>query len=334
MPYSAAVKTALETNGAEQFLKDYCVMAKAGGGHSTATQNADPTQNKKVKDVTGGIGVKPAHGPQVQTEFHPPQLHAYFEAAPPNTNALRIFKERVTVYFDDQANMNGVAGLPCYVVPSAGDTAVGVKVPVYHHGDPQFIFTTTQDGCTFQMSGLQTEPFVSHTNAFTNVGGQPKGTILANRIAQLRAAFITGGAVAGDVDLDVSQFALHPNTGDQSQKDQSEAALRRGRQAQDLQVTDHTIGRTLSYWKVDQQSVNVINGQWKPATSLIIGQVNPVNGRWAFYYQECGDLHVKKVEKTKVAFIRVGRTAQAFAGTVVFVAGKFWPGPITETPFP
>ncbi len=247
----------------------------------------------------------------------------------------------MSVYFDTASPVGGVAGLPVYLIPSAADQAIGAQLPVHAPGNPNYVFTTTQDGCTVEISGPPNQPFVSHSNAYT--AGAGAAAALPGKIAAFQAALVAGGADPLVVGQNRAQFALYPDAAlggvaaggqNEAQSDQARRLLQ-GAHANIQTYRKHKrIGHSRTYWTVHQDIINILNGggQWKPSTSLIAGNWEAPG--WAFYYQECGRLKMQETKHRKLGRIVLRVRHREHDGQTVFVVGRFWPGPRTETPFP
>ncbi|MBV8551860.1 MAG: hypothetical protein JOY54_11200 [Acidobacteriaceae bacterium] len=340
MPYSGQLRNEFVALGAEGFLSTYVVKAQAGGGsrtahaqdlYTTAAQpGLNPAENRRVTAITGGLGS--AAGNQIQINAAP-QVFAYFTPAVLPTFRHPVFKPAVTVWFDSAQNIGGVNGLPCFLVPSAADRAVGIQIPAHAPGDPVYVFTTTQDGCSFRISGTFAQPYLSHTNAYSAAPAARPATLLA-RLNLLQTAFINGGPPV-PVNQNLAEFALFPTDGSESQRDQSRRLLQYRHQNRQKHRKSLTIGHKNYFWSVHQDTINAINGAWKPSTSLIIGEYDAANQVWNFAYQECGDVKISEFSERKVGTIKLKQTpVRDMTCGAIYVSGHFWPGIPTETPFP
>ena len=240
--------------------------------------------------------------PEIQFQAAP-RVFAYFTF--PEAPAFRhpIFKASVSIWFDNAANLGGVAGLPCFLVPSAMDRAIGIQIPAHVGGDPIHVFTTTQDGCSFRISGPFAQPYLSHTNAFSSPPAMRPAALLA-RLSSAgryeRGRRRTGRSVSRRV-----RSASHRWL--ESQRDQSRRLLQFSHNHQQKYRRSLTVGHKNYYWGVHADTVNAINGGWKPATSLIIGAYDAGSQIWNFAYQECGDLKISEFTRRKVGAVTLTR---------------------------
>ncbi len=346
MPYSVELRDELVNRGVVYFLSKYRVKAVAGGMSLTATSShnlAGPQQ--RLHEQLGGFG----HLDMAILEQHrdlAPPTHAYFErtifAPPPPPEIMRrirgirkrsvLFKDTVTVYFDTANQVGGVPGLPVYLIPSAARNAVGAKLPVHGANSPDFVFTTTQTGCTFEISGNPAEPFVSHTNARGLVGA---GVALSVRIAALQAALAAAGAdPAGIIGNDRAQFALYPTPEYEAQDRQVGRVLQQANANEQTYRKNKMIGHSRTNWTVHGDTLRdlLVGGALKPTSSLIVGNWTGIH--WGFSYQECGRFKMVETKRRKLGRIFLKTLHQEREGVSVYVVGHFWPGARTETPFP
>lgn len=349
MPYSGQLLNEFLALGAEGFLSTYALKSNAGGGARTANAQelyatspnpgVNPAHNVRLTSVTGGLGRitdpgigGPVPAPQIQIQAAP-RVFAYFTFPEAPAFPHPIFKASVSIWFDNAANLGGVAGLPCFLVPSAMDRAIGIQIPAHVGGDPIHVFTTTQDGCSFRISGPFAQPYLSHTNAFSSPPAMRPAALLA-RLNLLQTA-MNGGAAAGPADPFLAEFALLPTDGSESQRDQSRRLLQFSHNHQQKYRRSLAVGHKNYYWSVHADTVNAINGGWKPATSLIIGAYDAGSQVWNFAYQECGDLKISEFTRRKVGAVTLSQSAaRDLTAQSIFVSGHFWPGMPTETPFP
>ncbi len=310
MPADAALRDEFVQVGAKKFLGKYFVTSKAGSLQQTYGGGG------RVAAIAG-IGAHPpsdanrAAGTNVETSTAPPVVWTFFikerDWPPPQIPTTRqVFRSRAEVQFDG-ADTGGL-GVQCYVLPSLGDAAMGIRLPA--NGNALYMFTTTQDGCTFKVSGDPLSPFVSHTNASAAAWAN-KPAILNTRLQALDAAFDPGNhrVQGNDPTVNVGKLdyfdSNDPNgLGFGSVRANSPVTLQHmqnllnGTSFKDRQ-DNHWYSHKKITWSLSQLTVNRLNDPQLMPNALVIGQRTGPNQPWSFFYQETVDVELVKHTQTK-----------------------------------
>lgn len=347
MAADPALRTEFTTLGAKAFLGKYFVSSRSGGGHQT--YRAQQGLAHANVGTLAGAGVAPiaqatrGTADNVTVNLNPPALWALFEvqggAARQIDASRQLFRANVNLQFDD-ANVNG-AGVECYVLPSQGDGAIGIQLPA--GGNARYMFTTTQDGCTVQVSGAATSPYVSHTNVSTTPWAN-KPAIIQQRLLALQAAFVpvANRTPLNDPTIGALEFGYFdvndPNGQGFVRRNNTNTLQTLGNllsASSDLKVRhEETVGHTNVTWHVSQHTHNTLSNPNFIPNALVIGERAGPGQPWSFYYQESTDIELVKRSKYKIGSVRMKTEEATVAGRVILSYGRLWPTPTTAIVLP
>ncbi len=282
----------------------------------------------------------------VATNLAPPVLWAFFSKvgawpARQITASRQIFRSNAELKFDG-ADV-GALGLQCYVLPSQGDGAMGIRLPA--NGVALYMFTTTQDGCTFKVSGDPLSPFVSHANASTTLWANKPGIINCAIASMLDAVFDPGAfrAPGNDPTVNVGTLDYFDSNdplglgfvrSNSPQSLQHMQNLLHGSNGLKVREDNHWYNHENITWSLSAATANTLTNPQTMPNALVIGQRAGANQPWSFFYQETTDITLVKHTQKKMGRINVGSNNQNVTGRAILSYGRLWPAPTTATIFP
>src|SRR5919202_2989686 len=302
----------------EAFLRTYALYVNG------ALLNQINGDGQTVGTLIGG-GFAGAQGSTL-VSLNAPLVYAHFslKQAASNPNYIPISAESVQMKFD-----NNNTGLPIYLIPYEGTRSLGVKLPRGNH--VAYAITATLNGCTVEISGSDTEPYVSHSNVY-NVTHAVPATQFANRqiamttrLAGLKTDFTTAETTAGNVvpgvnnvnnpnynPLNFAFYANHANppgypgtTVDYRNDVEQVATLLAGGTPPITQKGGRQDTNLISHSRymltLTQASLQTYQDPQVPPNAIVVARRSAGNpGQWTFYYQEYASLTFNVREKAKV----------------------------------
>jgi hypothetical protein len=321
-------------NNVEDFLRDHAIIVSGGWTHQTKSGGGN------VRAAAGGpafvLGAQ-----NTAVSLNAPLVEAYFSqsASAVEPHLFPFSKPQVSVQLD--APGTNAKALPVYLIPYAGGTAHGVKLPNQAADGlaVAYAVTSAQNGCTVEVSGALNSPYASHTNVIDANAPHRQATIL-HRITQLQADYLAAEQAAGlpvgaanPAAVNRAQFGhyngpggavAHENYSVESHNIAQNQLMgggvpvtRKAHHKQGLGLAGH---RNFRYRVCPGTAV--LNAA-APGQAQIVAQ--RVLNSWTFYYQMWSPIRFDVTEKDKFGQVTYNTRARVVDLNVVLAWGQLWP---------
>jgi hypothetical protein len=319
------------TNNLFQNLTQYAVVVN---GALNQQGKAPGSQLRQL------IGNQVTRG-NIEVDLNAPQVYAFFDISYQATHidVIPWSVAQISTRFHNAAWFNGEQGVPVYLVPYEGNRSIGVKLPA--GTGPAYAMTATQNGCTFEVSGDRTCPYVSHSNA-RNVPAPRRQAAIIARAQRLLLAF---NSAEVNSNSDTTQPQNDPNQNramfghfanvpgfansmvDYTANNRMAASRLIGPSGQGRAIKGARLGHGIQghsrYWlTLRGNSITAITNA--PGTSLVVGRRQ--GGIWTFYHQSYQYLEFDVTRRVKWGNVTKRNVQEGRkTATVITSWGELWP---------